>query len=184
MGRVRFATRLARASAILLPLIAGAARAAEHPNVVIFLADDLGWADVGYHGGEIATPAIDRLAREGVRLERFYSAPICSPTRAALLSGRDPMKLGIAYDQINPWNVTGFAPDAYLLPDAFRAAGYQTGLVGKWHLGHAQAHQLPNAHGFDFFYGHLHTQTDFVALCGAPHNATHVKHLLMWSRYP
>ncbi|TFG95106.1 MAG: arylsulfatase, partial [Myxococcales bacterium] len=161
MARWRPPTPLAGARAILSLLCMPAARAAEHPNVVIFLADDLGWADVGYHGGEIATPAIDRLAREGVRMERFYSAPICSPTRAALLSGRDPMKLGVGYDQINPWNVTGFAPDAYLLSDAFRAAGYQTGLVGKWHLGHTQAHQLPNAHGFDFFYGHLHTQTDF-----------------------
>jgi arylsulfatase B len=154
-------TGLARACLILSLLCVPAARAVDHPNVVILLADDLGWADVGYHGGEIATPAIDRLAREGLRLERFYSAPICSPTRAALLSGRDPMKLGIGYDQINPWNVNGFPPDAYLLSDAFRAAGYQTGLVGKWHLGHTQAHQLPNAHGFDTFYGHLHTQTDF-----------------------
>jgi len=161
MSGRRSAARYARGCVILLLLCAAAAPAAARPNVVIFLADDLGWADVGYHGGEIATPAIDRLAREGVRLERFYSAPICSPTRAALLSGRDPMKLGIAYDQINPWNVTGFPPDAYLLPDAFRAAGYQTGIVGKWHLGHTQAHQVPNARGFDFFYGHLHTQTDF-----------------------
>jgi len=139
----------------------GAAAAAQHPNVVILLADDLGWADVGYHGSPIATPAIDRLAREGVRLERFYSDPICSPTRAALLSGRDALKLGIAYDQIHPWYLAGFAPDAYLISDAFRAAGYQTAIVGKWHLGHTQAHQLPNARGFDFFYGHLHTQTDY-----------------------
>ncbi len=161
MARRGSRARLAHACAILSLLCAPAARAADRPNVVILLADDLGWADVGYHGGEIATPAIDRLAREGLRLERFYSAPICSPTRAALLSGRDPLKLGIGYDQINPWNVNGFPPDAYLLSDAFRAAGYQTGLVGKWHLGHTQAHQLPNAHGFDTFYGHLHTQTDF-----------------------
>src|SRR5262245_34403921 len=140
---------------------ASAAPAAPHPNVVLLLADDLGWADVGYHGGPIATPAIDRLAAEGLRLERYYSDPICSPTRAALLSGRDALALGIAYDQIHPWYVTGFPPDAYLVSDAFRAAGYQTAIVGKWHLGHTQAHQLPNARGFDFFYGHLHTQTDY-----------------------
>ena len=87
-----------------------------HPNVVILLADDLGFADVGYHGGPIATPAIDRLAAEGVRLERFYSDPICSPTRAALLSGRDALKLGIAYDQIHPWYPNGFPPDASRSP--------------------------------------------------------------------
>jgi len=144
----------------LAPSAAAAAPAA-HPNVVLILADDLGWADVGYHGGPIATPAIDRLAAEGVRLERFYSDPICSPTRAALLSGRDALALGIAYDQIHPWYANGFPPDAYLVSDAFRAAGYQTAIVGKWHLGHSQAHQLPNARGFDFFYGHLHTQTDY-----------------------
>ncbi len=131
------------------------------PNVIILLADDLGWADVGYHGGEIETPAIDRLAREGVRMERFYSAPICSPTRAALLTGRDSLKLGLAYDQIHPWYNAGLSPEAYTIADAFKAAGYQTALVGKWHLGHTQAHQLPNAHGFDHFHGHLHTNTDY-----------------------
>jgi arylsulfatase A-like enzyme len=131
------------------------------PNVVVFLADDLRWADVGYRGAEIETPAIDRLAREGVRLEHFYATPICSPTRAALMTGRDPLKLGIAYDQIHPWYNAGLPPDAYTIADAFRAVGYQTGMVGKWHLGHTQAHQLPNAHGFDHFHGHLHTNTDY-----------------------
>jgi arylsulfatase A-like enzyme len=145
---------------LLLVLSANIGRA-EPPNVLILLADDLGWADVGYHGGEIKTPGIDRLAREGLRMEHFYSAPICSPTRAALLTGQDPLKLGLAYDQLHPWYNAGLSPDAYTLADAFRAAGYQTGLVGKWHLGHTQEHQLPNAHGFDYFHGHLHTNTDY-----------------------
>ena len=147
-------------ASLTLLLLANGALAAG-PNVVILLADDLGWADVGYHDGEIATPAIDRLAREGVRLERFYSAPICSPTRAALMTGRDPLKLGLAYDQLHPWYNAGLSPDAYTLAEAFRDAGYQTGMVGKWHLGHSQEHQLPNAHGFDHFHGHLHTNTDY-----------------------
>ena len=142
-------------------LAATATAAPQPPNVVVLLADDLGWADVGYHGSEIETPAIDRIAREGVRLERFYVAPICSPTRAALLTGRDPMELGIAYDQLHPWYNAGLPPDATTLADVFRAAGYRTGIVGKWHLGHTQAHQLPNAHGFDHFHGHLHTNTDY-----------------------
>jgi arylsulfatase A-like enzyme len=144
--------------ASLLP--AAGARAAQ-PNVVILLADDLGWADVGYHGGPIETPAIDRLAREGVRLERFYSAPICSPTRAALMTGRDPLALGLAYDQIHPWYNAGLSPDTLTIADVFAADGYQTGLVGKWHLGHTYAHQTPNAQGFQHFWGHLHTNTDF-----------------------
>lgn len=134
---------------------------ARQPNVVILLADDLGWADVGYHGGEIETPSIDRLAREGVRLEHFYSAPICSPTRAALMTGRDPLKLGIAYDQIHPWYNAGLAPKSLTIAELFRRDGYRTGLIGKWHLGHTYAHQTPNAQGFDHFWGHLHTNTDF-----------------------
>ena len=131
------------------------------PNVVVLLADDLGWADVGYHGGPIETPAIDRLAREGTQLDRHYVAPICSPTRAALLTGRDPIELGIAYDQLHPWYNVGLAPDEQTLAKLFRDVGYQTGIVGKWHLGHTYAHQTPNAQGFEHFWGHLHTNTDF-----------------------
>jgi arylsulfatase A-like enzyme len=165
-ARARSAAPLTRAALCLLALLLAnvapaALAAAEKPNVVVFLADDLGWADVGYRGSEIETPAIDGLAREGVRLERFYSAPICSPTRAALMTGRDPLKLGLAYDQIHPWYNAGLPPDAYTIADAFAAAGYQTGLVGKWHLGHTQAHQLPMAHGFEHFHGHLQTNTDY-----------------------
>jgi arylsulfatase B len=144
-----------------LLVIGAAVGHASPPNVVILLADDLGWADVGYHGGEIKTPGIDRLAREGLRMEHFYATPICSPTRAALMTGRDPLKLGLAYDQLHPWYNAGLSPDSYTLADAFQAAGYQTGIVGKWHLGHTQAHQLPNAHGFEYFHGHLHTNTDY-----------------------
>src|SRR5262249_51416295 len=124
----RWAAAACAAAALCGPGSGRAAGAAPaHPNVVILLADDLGFAAVACRGAPIAPPAIDRLAAEGLRLERFYSDPICSPTRAALLSGRDAMALGVAYDQINPWNVTGFPPDAYLISHAFRAAGYQTG---------------------------------------------------------
>ena len=92
--------------------LAAAAVAADRPNVVVFLADDLGWADVGFHGGsQIDTPSLDRLAREGVQLDRFYSTPICSPTRAALMTGRDPLRLGVAYGVIMPWHTIGIHPD-------------------------------------------------------------------------
>ncbi len=138
------------------------ARAAERPNVVIFLADDLGWADVGFHGEEvIETPSLDRLAAEGVQLDRFYSTPICSPTRAALMTGRDPMRLGVAYGVIMPWHTNGIHPDEVFLPQLFQKAGYQTAMVGKWHLGHAQETYHPNRRGFDHFYGHLHTEVGY-----------------------
>jgi len=141
--------------------VAGPAGAVRQPNIIVLLADDLGWADVGFHGGEIETPSIDRIAREGVTLDQYYAAPICSPTRAALMTGRDPIKLGIAYDQINPWNNVGLAPGETTLAEVLKQDGYQTAMVGKWHLGHAQQHQLPNAQGFDRFIGHLHTNTNY-----------------------
>lgn len=132
------------------------------PNVVIFLADDLGWSDVGFHGEEvIETPAIDRIAAEGVELHRFYSTPICSPTRAALMTGRDPMRLGVAYGVIMPWMTNGVHPSEHFMPQSFQAAGYQTAMVGKWHLGHAQQTYHPNERGFDHFYGHLHTEVGY-----------------------
>ena len=146
---------------LLTALCTAGAQAETRPNVVILLADDLGFADVGYRGSPIATPAIDRLAEEGVRLERFYSAPICSPTRAALMTGRDPLLLGLAYDQIHPWYNVGLAPETPTIARAFKQAGYRTGIVGKWHLGHTFAHQLPGAQGFEHFHGHLHTNTDY-----------------------
>jgi arylsulfatase A-like enzyme len=138
------------------------ATSASKPNVVIFVADDLGWADVGFHGEEaIETPSLDRLAREGVQLDRFYTTPICSPTRAALMTGRDPMRLGVAYGVIMPWHNFGIHPDERFMPESFRAAGYQTAMVGKWHLGHAQGTHHPNERGFDHFYGHLHTEVGY-----------------------
>lgn len=138
------------------------AAAQDKPNIIVFLADDLGWADVGFHGGtQIDTPALDRLAREGMQLDRFYTAPICSPTRAALMTGRDPMRLGIAYGVIMPWHNIGVHPDEHFMPESFRAAGYQTALVGKWHLGHAQMTYHPNQRGFEHFYGHLHTEVGY-----------------------
>ena len=113
---------------------------------------------MGFRGGPIDTPSIDRLAAEGVELDRFYTTPICSPTRAALRAGRDPMRLVVAHVAIMPWRNNGIHPDEHFMPQSFQAAGYQTTLVGKCHLGHAQETCHPNRRGFDHFYGHLHTE--------------------------
>ncbi len=131
------------------------------PNVVILLADDLGWADVGYHGSDIQTPNIDRLAKEGMRLERFYATPFCSPTRAALMTGRDPIKLGVAHAVFMAWDNGGVSPEEHFMPESFKAAGYQTAMVGKWHLGHTIEQHTPNARGFDHFYGHFNTDVNY-----------------------
>ncbi|MCZ0945064.1 MAG: sulfatase-like hydrolase/transferase, partial [Gammaproteobacteria bacterium] len=148
-------------SILMLLMVAAASHGVERPNVIIMLADDLGWADVGFHGGDIDTPSLDRLAAEGVQLDRFYTTPICSPTRAALMTGRNPIRLGVAYAVILPWSNNGIHPDERFLPEAFLDAGYQTAMVGKWHLGHAQETYHPNQRGFEHFYGHLHTEVGY-----------------------
>jgi len=132
-----------------------------NPNVLIFLADDLGWHDVGFHSSEIRTPNIDRLASEGVRFERAYSFPVCSPTRSGLMTGRSPMRLGVAYTVIRPWSDYGVPVRERFLPQAFQEAGYQTAITGKWHLGHAYKKFLPRSRGFDHAYGHVNGAIDY-----------------------
>lgn len=144
-----------------LVLAASSAGAAAAPNIVILLADDLGWNDVGYHGAPIETPSIDRIAREGVELDRFYSQPICTPTRAALLTGRSPLRAGLVFGVIREWDYFGLPQGEHLLSETLRQAGYQTAIVGKWHLGHAHALQTPTRRGFDHFYGHLLGELDY-----------------------
>jgi arylsulfatase B len=133
----------------------------DSPNVIIFLADDLGWHDVGDHGSEIRTPNIDRLASQGVRFERAYSFPVCSPTRSGLMTGRSPMRLGVAYTVIRPWSDYGVPVAERFMPQAFHDAGYQTAIMGKWHLGHSSRKFLPRARGFDHAYGHLNGAIDY-----------------------
>ena len=108
---------------LVFAMLATHATANDKPNIVIMVADDLGWADVGYHGGNIDTPSLDKLAEEGVRLNRFYTTPICSPTRAALMTGRDPIRLGIAYGVILPWDNIGVNPAEHFMPQSLQAAG-------------------------------------------------------------
>ena len=151
------------AAPAVLPQAAAAAPAGPRPNVVIFLADDLGWNDVGYQGSEITTPHIDRLAGEGVRFNQFYSYPVCSPTRSGLLTGRSPMRYGMIYTVLRPWAPYGLPVDENIMPQTFKALGYQTAMVGKWHLGHARAAHLPHSRGFDHFYGHVNGAIDYLS---------------------
>ena len=123
-------------------------------NLVVIVADDMGWGDVGYHNSEIRTPAIDRLAAEGAQLNRFYAHPLCSPTRGALMTGRSPMTTGVLMP-FEPWYTSGLALDEKLLPEYLKEAGYQTLAVGKWHLGPNHVSHHPQSRGFDHFYGHL-----------------------------
>ncbi len=127
-------------------------------NIVFMMADDLGWNDVGYHGSEIHTPRVDSIAARGTRLSRYYASPLCSPTRAAFLTGRMPLRYGVD----RPIETRGGLPlDESLLPEMVRDAGYQTAIAGKWHLGleHVQFH--PHNRGFDSAYGHLGPALDY-----------------------
>ena len=134
---------------------------APRPNVVYFLADDLGWGDVGWHGSEIKTPNLDKLASAGVRLEQFYAQPVCSPTRAALMTGRYPMRHGLQVGVVRPWAQYGLPLEERTLPQALKQAGYETAIVGKWHLGHFRPEYLPTRRGFDHQYGHYNGALDY-----------------------
>jgi len=133
------------------------------PNIVLFLADDLGWGDVSFHGGATPTPNIDRIAREGLDLTRCYTYPFCTPTRAALLTGRMPVRFGMVYNVIRAWSPNGIPLDEHLLPQTLQSAGYQTACIGKWHLGHAHRRLLPNARGFDHFYGCVNAEIHYFS---------------------
>ena len=131
------------------------------PNVVLILADDLGWADVGWHGDEIKTPHLDTLAAAGARLEQFYVQPVCSPTRAALMTGRYPMRHGLQVGVVRPWAQYGLPLEERTLAQALKEAGYETAICGKWHLGHFQPDYLPTRRGFDHQYGHYNGALDY-----------------------
>ena len=114
------------------------------PNIIIILADDLGWGDVGFHGSFIKTPNIDQLSKEGVELTRYYTAPICSPTRAGLMTGRYPNRLGIRETTIPPWSDFGIDSSEQFLPQMLAEAGYKNrAIIGKWHLGHGSLQYYP-----------------------------------------
>lgn len=132
------------------------------PNIVLIVADDLGWNSVGYREGWVQTPSIDRLARQGVSLERFYVSPMCSPTRAGLMTGRYPMRLGMARSVVRPWMKHGLPPDEHTIPELLAEAGYrQRGLFGKWHLGHLAPRWHPLAQGFTDFEGMYNGAADY-----------------------
>ncbi|MFN0116218.1 MAG: arylsulfatase B [Paracoccaceae bacterium] len=130
------------------------------PNILYIIADDLGWKDVGFRGSDIPTPNIDKLAVEGARLEQYYTQPLCTPTRAALMTGRYPLRYGLQVGVIPAGARYGLPMDEYLMPQAMKDAGYRTAMVGKWHLGHADTGFWPMQRGFDSFYGALVGEID------------------------
>lgn len=139
--------------AILLALAGTLSAAAERrPNVVVFLSDDMGSTQLGLNGGKIPTPNIDRIAREGANLKQFYVQSVCSPTRAALLTGRYPFRNGME-ERSHANDSAGMLTDERTLAQALKSVGYNTAIFGKWHLGLWHKRHLPMQRGFDHQYG-------------------------------
>ncbi|WP_161604307.1 sulfatase-like hydrolase/transferase [Roseiconus nitratireducens] len=130
--------------------IAPAMGSSERPNIVFIMADDLGWADVAFHGGNAPTPNLDRLAEQNLELRQHYVAPVCSPTRTGLLTGRCWSRFGIT----TPTNSQALPEETVTLPRALSSVGYDTCLIGKWHLG-SLPKWGPGHFGFDHSYGSL-----------------------------
>jgi arylsulfatase A len=149
----RFALRLL--PGLALALIASAvlrASDAPRPNLIIINIDDLGYREIGAFGSTNRTPALDRMAAEGRKLTSHYAAPVCSPSRAALLTGSYPKRSLPIPHVLFPAAAVGLHPDEHTIADVLRAAGYATACVGKWHLGD-QPEFLPRRQGFDYYYG-------------------------------
>ena len=140
----------------ILTLVAASLGAATtQPNIILLIADDQGWGDVGYHGSEISTPNIDQLAKEGLEMNRWYSYPWCGPTRTALLTGHIAGRHGSMFGGAN------LTHDEQLLSEALKDAGYMTMTAGKWHLGHRTQADFPINRGFDHSYGSLGAGIDY-----------------------
>lgn len=124
------------------------------PNIIIFFTDDQGYADVGCFGAEgFETPYLDKLASEGVRFTDFYvPATVCTPSRAGLLTGKYPKRVGLHEAVIFPYSENGLSPDEYTMAEMLQKKGYATACIGKWHLGHKEKF-MPNSQGFDHFFG-------------------------------
>jgi arylsulfatase A len=126
---------------------------ARPPNFVVILTDDQGYGDLGSYGHPtIRTPNIDQLAAEGQRWTSFYAAPVCTPSRAQLLTGRLAIRLGLAGGVLHPPSTGGLQPDEITIPEVLASRGYVSGMVGKWHLGH-QPQYLPTRQGFSSYFG-------------------------------
>ncbi|BFZ05936.1 hypothetical protein BsWGS_08975 [Bradybaena similaris] len=125
----------------------------DQPNIVFIMVDDLGYNDVGYHMSHIRTPHIDRLSREGVRLDNYYVQPICTPTRSVFMSGRYQIHTGLQHGVISPNQATALPLGSPTLAEKLSQVGYSTYAVGKWHLGFYKRKYLPTRRGFDRFFG-------------------------------
>jgi len=146
----------------LLGVVAPAHAADKKPNIVHIVADDLGWKDVGFNGcTDIKTPNIDALAAGGAKFTQFYVQPMCTPTRACLMTGRYPFRYGLQTIVIPGPAGYGLDTNEWLMPQCLKDAGYTTAIIGKWHLGHGDTKYWPKQRGFDYQYGAMIGELDY-----------------------
>lgn len=159
--------QLSRRSFLAGAGVAAAAPAPKRPNILLILADDMGFSDLGCYGSEIETPHLDRLAGQGVRFSQHYNCARCCPSRASLLTGLYPHQAGIGHMVDKPGPGPGYADDlsprSRTIAEVMRAAGYQTGMIGKWHVTPVTQshHNWPLQRGFDRYYGIIHGAADY-----------------------
>lgn len=157
-------TLVSFAALSVLFMIADSAPAAERPNILLILADDLGYSDIGCYGGEIATPNLDRLAAQGLQFRQFYNNARCCPSRAALLTGVYSQQAGVGW--MGPdWKLRGYrgrlVEEVVTIPEVLRASGYHTFMAGKWHLSKQNTDYGPSGRGFKRFYGIMDGMANF-----------------------
>jgi len=131
------------------------------PHIVLVVADDLGWNDVSWHNTDMITPRMEEISAEGLRLEKSYVTPKCSPSRAAMMTGYYPWRLGRQRGAIERYHPSGLNTSIRILPEYLKEAGYSNHLVGKWHLGYCNEAYLPNNRGFDSFFGQYNHVTNY-----------------------
>lgn len=175
MKRTERMRYLAPLAGLTLAGLAIAAPESTRPNIVHIVADDLGWKDVGFNGcTDIKTPNLDALAAGGATLRQFYVQPMCTPTRACLMTGRYPYRYGLQTAVIPSVSSYGLDLSEWLMPQCLQEAGYMTAIIGKWHLGHADKAYWPRQRGFDYQYGAMIGELDYF---------THDEHgVLDWFR--
>eukprot|EP01064_Diplonema_japonicum_P025124 TRINITY_DN360_c1_g2_i1.p1 TRINITY_DN360_c1_g2~~TRINITY_DN360_c1_g2_i1.p1 ORF type:complete len:487 (+),score=177.17 TRINITY_DN360_c1_g2_i1:67-1527(+) len=146
----------------MLSVLCFAAALSAQPHILMLVVDDLGWADVGYQGGNLPSPNINELANNGIKLERYYMQPVCSPTRSAFMTGRYPFHTGMQHlETVLPGSSAGIPATDKTLPEYLVSSGYDTYMIGKWHCGYAKWAQTPTERGFQQYLGYMQAMGDY-----------------------
>ena len=143
-------------------LVVATASSDNRPHILYMVIDDVGWADVGFHGSDFPTPVIDRLVDSGVEMSRFYVQPVCSPTRSSMMTGRYAFNMGMQHvTTIKPGSKAHMPTDVKTVADILKENGYDTHMIGKWHLGYASWNYTPTSRGFDTHTGYMGGMIDY-----------------------